>query len=280
MRRHLTASLLLATLAVASAPAAPAAAQCAGDCDADGAVAINELITGVNIALGTTAVSACPSFDGNGDDSVAINELITAVTHALVGCAAAPTATPTPTSGTPATATATPTSNGSALCGNGVVNLGAGETCDDGNRIDTDGCPATCRVETCEPGAERVRVALDVSSNDAELFLIGMTLFLRYPDGVLDVPGVATEPPVLAAVVSDLFAVSPRDFDYGVRLLLEDPSLLGYTDGTAATVELLVCQGASAPPVSALSCLVEDATDPEFVAVDPAQIGCTLRFVP
>jgi hypothetical protein len=63
--------------------ATSASAQCVGDCNGDGTVAINELIIGVNIALGSAQVSACPSFDVNGDGMVTINELITAVNNAL-----------------------------------------------------------------------------------------------------------------------------------------------------------------------------------------------------
>ena len=50
---------------------------------------VDELIKGVNIALGTTSVDACPSFDADGDGAVTINELIAAVNRALNGCAAA-----------------------------------------------------------------------------------------------------------------------------------------------------------------------------------------------
>ncbi len=64
----------------------PPVAACAGDCDGDATVSINELITGVNIALGNSPASACPAFDGNGDGEVAINELIAAVNVALAGC--------------------------------------------------------------------------------------------------------------------------------------------------------------------------------------------------
>ena len=64
----------------------PAQAQCVGDCNGDGMVAINELITGVNIALGSANVSACPSFDVNGNGEVAINELILGVNNALSSC--------------------------------------------------------------------------------------------------------------------------------------------------------------------------------------------------
>jgi hypothetical protein len=61
---------------------------CAGDCDGNGAVTVNELIRGVNIALGTLAVSACPSFDASGDGRITVDELIAAVNRALGGCPA------------------------------------------------------------------------------------------------------------------------------------------------------------------------------------------------
>ena len=60
-----------------------AAAACTGDCDGDGAVTVDELLVGVNIALGNAPVSACPSFDSNGDGSVTIDEILTAVNNAL-----------------------------------------------------------------------------------------------------------------------------------------------------------------------------------------------------
>jgi len=60
---------------------------CAGDCGGDGSVTIDELIRGVNIALGSTPLSNCPSFDANADGEVTIDELILAVNAALAGCA-------------------------------------------------------------------------------------------------------------------------------------------------------------------------------------------------
>ncbi|MBX3027839.1 autotransporter-associated beta strand repeat-containing protein [bacterium] len=61
-------------------------ATCAGDCDGNGAVGINELVLGVNIALGNERVDRCPGFDSNGDGQVGIAELIAAVNNALGGC--------------------------------------------------------------------------------------------------------------------------------------------------------------------------------------------------
>ncbi|MDX2167786.1 MAG: hypothetical protein SF182_12005 [Deltaproteobacteria bacterium] len=64
----------------------PPSFACVGDCNDDGEVAVNEIISGVNIALGNSAVSTCPSFDANEDDSVAVNELISGVNALLNGC--------------------------------------------------------------------------------------------------------------------------------------------------------------------------------------------------
>lgn len=59
---------------------------CAGDCGGDGTVDIGELITAVNIALGSAPVSSCAAADANGDGAVVVNELIGAVNVALNGC--------------------------------------------------------------------------------------------------------------------------------------------------------------------------------------------------
>lgn len=96
---------------------APAALACTGDCNDDGSVGIDELIQGVNMALGNAATALCPAFDGNGSDSVTIEELVAAVSDALEGCeeptvgeetptVEPPTSTPT---AEPPTASPTPT---------------------------------------------------------------------------------------------------------------------------------------------------------------------------
>ena len=59
---------------------------CAGDCNNDHMVTVNELILGVNIALSVRTVDACPSFDVSGNNAVEVNELIIAVNHALGSC--------------------------------------------------------------------------------------------------------------------------------------------------------------------------------------------------
>jgi len=59
---------------------------CTGDCSGDGEVTVNELITMVDIALGTTPVSTCSAGDANGDGEVTVNEIVAGVNHALSGC--------------------------------------------------------------------------------------------------------------------------------------------------------------------------------------------------
>ena len=54
-----------------------------GDCNRDGQVAIDELVRGVNIALGNTPVSECAPFDRVADGQVTVDELVRGVSNAL-----------------------------------------------------------------------------------------------------------------------------------------------------------------------------------------------------
>jgi hypothetical protein len=58
---------------------------CVGDCDASGQVTVDELITLVNIALGSAGVSACPQGIPGGT-TVDVTLIITAVNNALGAC--------------------------------------------------------------------------------------------------------------------------------------------------------------------------------------------------
>jgi len=143
-------ALFTVGLAALLGASAGAQAQCVGDCNNDNTVAINELVTGVNIALGSAAVLTCPSFDANGDGVVAINELITGVNNALGTCP-----------------------SGEAVCGDGLVNV-EGETCDDGNNFGGDNCAANCTTEDARVGVfDSSKTKAKVQ---AESFLINLTI--------------------------------------------------------------------------------------------------------
>lgn len=83
-RRALVAGAVV--VLAAQVVARPAAAQCAGDCDGDDQVRIDELLTGVAIAIDGQDVGACAALDTDGDGRVVIHELLAAVGHALDGC--------------------------------------------------------------------------------------------------------------------------------------------------------------------------------------------------
>jgi hypothetical protein len=83
-----------------------ASAQCVGDCDGMGSVTVDEIVTMVNIALGTGNIDACNAGDSDGSGTITVDEIISATNNALNGCPMV------------------------AVCGNGIA--GPGEDCDDG----------------------------------------------------------------------------------------------------------------------------------------------------
>jgi len=84
----LNASVPTPTATAAPPPTpTPPTAPCAGDCNGNGAVTVDELVKGVNTALGSLPPSACAAADVNGDGVVTVNELVKAVNAALGSCA-------------------------------------------------------------------------------------------------------------------------------------------------------------------------------------------------
>lgn len=115
MQRRLLAGVVF-VLGLGGAPFAATAQSCGGDCDGDGAVSVSELITAVNIVLGSAVLDACPAILGGGSGPPGVSHLIAAVNNALCACGPCPpplptrtpTATPRPPTVT-ATVSATPT---------------------------------------------------------------------------------------------------------------------------------------------------------------------------
>jgi hypothetical protein len=119
-------------------------APCAGDCNGDAVVTIDEITKSVNIALGVDALSSCTQADIDGDGKVTVNELIAEVNTALRGCPATPTPTEPPTE----TPTATPTPGDTPIPPPRVVFTG--ECFQPGQ---------TSRLEPCAPGTVVAAVA-------------------------------------------------------------------------------------------------------------------------
>ncbi len=92
-------------------PTLPSLISCVGDCHGDDQIAVDELLSLVNIALGNAAVSTCLAGDVNHDMQITIDEILTAVNAALNGCPVTPTAPPTPIP----SATTTPSGAGTPI---------------------------------------------------------------------------------------------------------------------------------------------------------------------
>jgi len=60
---------------------------CVGDCNDNGSVHLDDLVTLVDLGLGHRSANPCPIGDRNHDSLITINEILTAVNRAVSGCA-------------------------------------------------------------------------------------------------------------------------------------------------------------------------------------------------
>jgi len=119
MQTHMVCrSLAVCIVTLAFALPQSGHAACAGDCNDSRQVTVDELLTGVNIALGNNAVGNCFAMDGNIDSQVTVDEILAAVNRALNGC------------GSPASERLTALYNGYFLTVDPTRALAAGSTAD------------------------------------------------------------------------------------------------------------------------------------------------------
>lgn len=84
LRRSVLASVVVLASGLALRPIS--AGACAGDCNGDGRVPVDEVLTLVNIAVGNTLIAACEAGDANHDGQITVDEILAAVNAALTGC--------------------------------------------------------------------------------------------------------------------------------------------------------------------------------------------------
>jgi hypothetical protein len=70
----------------AQRPGSAALAACVGDCNGDGAVTADELLTMVGIALGQAPRAACRAGAPGGDGRIAIDDILLGANNALGAC--------------------------------------------------------------------------------------------------------------------------------------------------------------------------------------------------
>ena len=85
-RRSCAFAVTAAFLAIASSRSS--AQSCAGDCDGDGNVGVDELVLEVRMALEGGGTAQCPPADTDGNHVLSIGELTAAVGKSINGCSA------------------------------------------------------------------------------------------------------------------------------------------------------------------------------------------------
>lgn len=276
--------LLLAAVSVA-AISAEARAQCVGDCNRDGQVTAEEIVFGTNALFDASLLPQCPSFDTNGNDAVSTAELVAGVTDAIHGCPITPG------------------------CGNGCTQFDLGENCDDGglcrggvrdgqrcnesstqgcdndpcpggvcvpvegDRVAGDACPSSCHINSCNSasGTVDVRVVFTVPVGKD---ITSATVYLRYPDGVVRIPGSGSGQTVQDRISVPSFAnFTPNDLDYALQILLFQFDGSAIPPPELFTVQFDTCQGASPPSGVQFRCVILDATATDLSPVVGATCG-------
>jgi hypothetical protein len=85
MRRMMTMSVILAVPVLLSAPTRGLTVECIGDCNGDGFVRIEDLLTATAVVLGARPLNACPGLDQQSGE-VGVANVVSAINDALNGC--------------------------------------------------------------------------------------------------------------------------------------------------------------------------------------------------
>ena len=149
-------------------------------------------------------------------------------------------------------------------CGNGIIEGFLGETCDDGNTQNGDGCPANCHVDSCTPVPASSSGAHVTYTNNAGTTISGLGFFVDYPEGKVSAPTATA-----GFGVSNSF----NDLGYGFT---DNAVKIGGLPTSLVALTFQTCQGASAAMAADFSCTVTDASDDDGNVVDPSKVTCTV----
>jgi len=152
-----------------------------------------------------------------------------------------------------------------------VVN--GGETCDDGNNSDNDGCPANCFIAACTPIAGTVRQVTVRFAAPSGIDVAGLTLLLNYPEQKVFMPPAGPQAQIAAANFvpsyppaevfirgADLAPAGSTGSGHAVRGVMADSTAV--PPGPIFQLKFQDCQGAAAPIAGEFNCRVVDASDP------------------
>ena len=86
LRTAFTYAIALSFLLGVASPRGVVAGSCTGDCDGSGTVTVDEILLGINLALGEEPVERCRIFDDSLDGMVTVDEILISVGSGLQGC--------------------------------------------------------------------------------------------------------------------------------------------------------------------------------------------------
>lgn len=222
-------------------------AACAGDCNGDRQVTVNELIVMVNVALEATPASQCEAGDVNGDGKITVEEIVAAADNAISGCAVAATRTPTVTPLPSFTATPTPTPHAS-------IDLGSAA----GGPGDTVAMTITLSGGNRQVVAASVDISFDPAKVTAALDADGA------PECVIN-PAIGPGSPAGKSLVSSLPPSSPPNMIVRVGIFGFSASII--PDGLLGTCSFTIVPAAT-PGVTVLHnkpAAADAVGDPVFV---------------
>jgi len=147
------------------------------------------------------------------------------------------------------------------VCGNGITEAANNETCDDGNTLDGDACPASCHVDSCTPTATSFGAHVTWAGGPPSTTVAGLNIFVDYPEGLI-------------SSLTFTCCGSLVDLGYGFNAQSINTSGL---PATLLTLGFKTCQGAPSLPVAAdFACVVTDASDDIGNPLDPSTFTCSV----
>ena len=165
------------------------------------------------------------------------------------------------------------------VCGNSMIEVP--ETCDDGNTVNSDACPADCTVDQCQttanPGGQ---LTVNIVNNESGQSTFGVaTVFIDYPEGKVLIPGSADDSQVQGAVIDRPNTGSPtcvlNDRDHGLQFGCLSTG--GFNEGLFFRINHTDCGSVGPPALGEFNCEVLEASDPIGF---PVSATCTLSFTP
>jgi hypothetical protein len=135
-----------------------------------------------------------------------------------------------------------------------------GETCDDGNLKSLDTCPPNCVIDSCVPSGTMRLTNVNYAS---PVPLLSITVFVEYPDGIVQIPGTGTDATVGARIVNRSPGLgSFVDFNHALRGSISGSQAFPTT--RAFSISFDNCQGAAPPTAGDFSCTVLEAVNLQF----------------